>query len=103
MNASHDTLEGARVRDDVEEYRKQVDNLRAVIETAQAEAAEWRLSSVNLWDPSRLVHEWIEKSNVRYWKIDREDESIASLLWYRDGSGREDMLEWVANEKYAWC
>jgi len=99
--ASNNTVEGREPRYDIE--KMQVDYLRAVIRTAQVEAAKWRLSSVVLWDPSSLVQEWIEKSSVRHRKIDREDESIASLLWYGEGSGKEDMLEWVANEKYAWC
>lgn len=103
MVASNDKAEGRGISYDMEQYEKQVDHLRAVIETAQGEAAEWKLSSVHLWDPSSLVQEWIEKSSVRHCKVDREDESIASLLWYGNGSGREDMLEWVANEKYAWC
>lgn len=78
-------------------------NLKAVIEAAQAEAAEWKLSFVNLWDPSSSVQELIKRTAIQHRKVDREDESIASLRWYGKGSGKEDMLDWVANEKFAWC
>lgn len=81
----------------------QMENLRAIIRKAQAEAAEWQLSSVVMWDPTSLVEALIEKSGVPHRKVEREDESIASLLWFGDGSGKEDMIEWVVNEKFAWC
>ena len=48
MIESNDKAEGREISYDVEQHKKQVDYLRAVIKTAQAEAAEWRLSSVNL-------------------------------------------------------
>lgn len=28
-------------------------------------------------------------------------ESIASLMWYGEGSAEE--VDWIGNEKYAWC
>jgi len=70
MHASNDTVKGRQQKYDAEQHEKQVDYLRAVTQTAQAEAAEWKLSSVNLWDPSSLVQEWIERSSIQYCKID---------------------------------
>ncbi|MCJ1358223.1 MAG: hypothetical protein MMC33_008222 [Icmadophila ericetorum] len=85
------------------EFEMQAEHLKSVLQTAQAEAAEWRLSHVNLWDPSNAVYELLGKIGFLYSRVDRETEGVASLLWYGEGSGREDSLEWVANEKYAWC
>ena len=98
-NLSNDT----EIPHDEGERQTQVDHLRAVIQAAQAEAVEWKLSSVNLWDPTSLVQDMIEQTGLPYRRINRDAEGIASLLWYGDGSGKEDMLEWVANEKFAWC
>jgi hypothetical protein len=36
-------------------------------------------------------------------EVEREEESIASLMWYGEGSGASDDIEWVGNEKYGWC
>lgn len=54
-------------------------NLKAVLQAAQAEAAEWKLSSVKFWDPPSLVRALVEQTGIQYGKVDREDESIASL------------------------
>ena len=103
LAASSDSFEGRETPYNAGEREMQVNHLRAVLQSAQAEAAEWILSSVKLWDPTSLVQELIEQTGIQHYKVDREDENIASLLWYGEGSGREDMLEWVANEKFAWC
>ena len=82
----------------------QAKQLKAILQIAQAEAAEWNLrSGVKLWDPSPLAQKFIERTEIPHQRVEREHESIASLLWYGGGSGKEDVVEWVANEKYAWC
>ena len=88
---------------DAAQIELQAVQLKAVLQVAQAEAAEWKLRSVKLWDPSPLARKLIERTGIAHQRVEREHESIASLLWYGDGSGNEDMLEWVGNEKYAWC
>lgn len=75
--------------------------LEAVIQSAQNEAAEWDLSTAKLWNPSPLVEKLIEWTGIRCDKVERDRDSIASLLWYGDES--QDGVEWIANEKYAWC
>jgi GNAT superfamily N-acetyltransferase len=84
-------------------HEQQVDCLGAVIREAQAEAEKWKLSSIHLWDPSILVLDLIESSNIPHCKVERRETSIASLLWYGEGSNEEAMPEVVANEKFAWC
>ena len=78
--------------------------LESVLQTAQAEAAEWNLAHVKLWDPSPLVREMVEISRLENYMVEREHEGIASLLWYGEGgTGNGDGIEWIGNEKFAWC
>lgn len=81
----------------------QVEQMRAVLQAAQAEAFEWKLHNVIMWDPTPLVQELIKQTGIQHRKVQREDDGIASLLWFGEGSGKEDMIEWIGNEKYGWC
>lgn len=81
----------------------QVKALRAVLLASQAEAAQWGLHSVKLWGPSTAVQEMVKRTGIKYRHEDREKEGICSLRWYGEGSSQEDEVEWVGNEKYAWC
>ena len=81
----------------------QIGQMRALLWAAQNEAAEWSLSCVKLWDPAYLVQDMVERTGIQHRKVEREEESLASLLWFGGGSGREDMVEWLGNEKYGWC
>jgi hypothetical protein len=87
----------------VEIYEKQSQNLKAVLQAAQAEAAEWKLDVVKLWDPTPLVLDMLAHSGLSYHVTEREEESIASLMWYdsHGGKGKNQPL-WVNNEHYAW-
>lgn len=81
----------------------QVKQLHRLIQAAQNEAAEWYLPSVKIWDPAHLIQDLIERTGIQHRKVERESESIACLLWFGPGSGKEDTLEWLGNEKYGWC
>lgn len=81
----------------------QVEQMRAILQIAQAEAAEWKLHRVMLWGPTSLVLKLVQQTNIQHRRIERDYEGIASLLWYGEGSGKEDTLEWLGNEKYGWC
>jgi len=39
--------------------------------------------------------------------VDREEQSICSLMWYdeesREGEIEPTGIDWVGNEKYGWC
>lgn len=74
-------------------YERQV---KAVLEAALQEAEEWKLTNVQLWDPSLLVRELVEGTGVEYGEVDRE-EHIGCLLWFG-----EEEVEWIGNEHYAW-
>ncbi|OJD30433.1 lysine acetyltransferase protein [Diplodia corticola] len=84
-------------------FEEQVDYLTAVLQTAQAEATDWRLNCVNLWNPTPLVRSMIAQSGIEYSMVEREDDSIASGLWYDENGGVGPAPEWLNNEHYAWC
>ncbi|MCJ1475548.1 hypothetical protein MMC13_004211 [Lambiella insularis] len=95
--------EGRDLPYDSTQLKLQAQQLKAVLQAAQAEAAEWKLSHVNLWDPTPLAQKLIEQCGIDHIKVERDYEGIASLLWYGDGSDNGNVPQWIGNEKYAWC
>ena len=84
-------------------YEMQVKLLRAVLQAAQAEADEWKLNIVKMWEPSPLVLDMLQHSGLDYMITEREEDSIASLQWYdQDGGVSPEFPLWVNNEHYAW-
>ncbi|KAH8900154.1 hypothetical protein GQ53DRAFT_633407 [Thozetella sp. PMI_491] len=81
-----------------EEYL--VQGVKSVLQIAQAEAAEWQVQDVQLWNPPPLLEGAIEKSGLEHEYEEREKESIASLQWHGESSADVD---WLLNEKYGWC
>ncbi|KFX88845.1 hypothetical protein O988_08873 [Pseudogymnoascus sp. VKM F-3808] len=88
-----DEMKGGKV--DEEALAKQ---LAGVVGVAKGEAREWGCGRVEVWNPSASVSGALEK--VGGTRVEREKEGIASVMWY--GKEGED-IEWLANEKYAWC
>ena len=76
-------------------------NMQLVIQSAQVEAAKWKFGCVKLWNPSDFVKELATKAGVEFSEVERENECIGSLNWY--GPGDEEKVEWIGNERYAWC
>lgn len=60
------------------------------------------LHLVRLWGPSIEVQYMIQKT-ASYRQEDRDEDGICCLRWYGEGSGQEDEIEWVGNQKYGWC
>lgn len=77
------------------------EGFKAIIEIAQDEAAQWRSFDIQMWNPSPLLKKAAENSGLKHELVDREKESIASLMWY--GDEPTAAVDWVANEKFAWC
>ncbi|KAL6233093.1 hypothetical protein BDW75DRAFT_216046 [Aspergillus navahoensis] len=77
------------------------ESLKAVLYAAQSEAASWGLGKVKLWNPPRDLEEAIKVSGVKFEKRNRERDSIPCLNWF--GNEDPNEVEWVLNEKYAWC
>jgi len=84
------------------------EGLRAIVQMAQAEAAEWRSQEVEMWNPTPVVKRLLLERGVVVEEcecefVEREKDSIPSLMWYGEGGCGTGDVEWVANEKYAWC
>jgi hypothetical protein len=77
------------------------ENLRIVIQSAQNEAMEWQLQKVKLWGPSGSVRELVNEMGIEFSDVEREEDGIASLM-LNEGAGKDE-IEWLANERYAWC
>lgn len=88
------------VLEDESATAENAENLKAILELAQAEAKEWQVDAVDLWNPSECVKKLVEMTGLESKFVDRQEESIASLMWYGEGT---DKVEWLLNEKYGWC
>ena len=89
-------------RPNLEQFQCQVEYIKAVLQAAQAEAEQWRLPCMKLWHPTPLAEQLLAQSGLEHRRREREEDSIASLRWFGEGSSNEDDIEWVACEKYAW-
>ena len=88
---------------DAASLAEQSKKVKAVLEVAQAQAAEWKTVHVELWNPTPYLQKVVDATGLENGKVEREASSIASLMWYGEGSGKVDEIEWVGNEKYGWC
>lgn len=86
----------------MEEYNEQLGYLKAVLQTAQTEAALWKLDCVRLWDPTPLVRKMITESGIEHIWVDREEDNIASGMWYESEEQTDEALLLVNNEYYTW-
>lgn len=78
--------------------------IAALLALAQRDAEEWKTEHVELWSPSASAVAGAQVLAKDAKVIDRDAESIASLLWYPQHEGAAaDQVEWISNEKYAWC
>ncbi|KAL2164877.1 hypothetical protein VTH06DRAFT_173 [Thermothelomyces fergusii] len=78
-----------------------LDGFRSIVRMAQREAAEWHTQDVQMWNPTAKLRGLVDKCGIESEFVVRETDSIASLRWYGDEPVSE--VDWVANEKYAWC
>jgi GNAT superfamily N-acetyltransferase len=79
----------------------------AVLRAAQREAGKWERKSVEIWNPSALIVKAARVIEPDAVLVERESESITSLMWYEENDSGEtpatNEIDWVGNEKYAWC
>ncbi|KAK0643812.1 hypothetical protein B0T16DRAFT_189189 [Cercophora newfieldiana] len=83
------------------EEREVVEGFTEIVRIAQCEATEWCLQECQMWNPTGLLRRVVEGCGLECAFVEREGESIASLMWY--GEGTTEGVEWVANEKFGWC
>lgn len=72
----------------------------SVVLRALEVATKWHLGSVIVWNPTEKVQQLLASGTVIFQMVDRQDESIPSLLLF---NRPDERVEWVANEKYGWC
>jgi len=89
------------VIEDEKDVQGNIEKLREIVNIAQREAAEWKCVGVEIWNPTPVVKNIVSKLGLENSEVQREDDSIPSLMWYGEGSG-EDVV-WVENEKFGWC
>ncbi|KAI4135014.1 MAG: hypothetical protein LQ341_005936 [Variospora aurantia] len=77
--------------------------IAAILEAAQLEASNWGMTSVQVWNPSPLTVTAAKKVEPSSVIVDRDDESLASLRWHGEILPASTRVDWIANEKYAWC
>jgi len=75
--------------------------IAAVFGAAQAEAAQWGMHEVQIWNPTSTTLAATRMLDNNATVEHREKESITALNWYGEGS-LED-VDWICNEKYGWC
>jgi hypothetical protein len=75
--------------------------LEAVVRVALQQGREWRTHELEIWNPSERVVGMLERRGVRGRMVDRKQGEIASVMWY--GEEGHENVEWLDNEKYAWC
>ncbi|KAF2433901.1 hypothetical protein EJ08DRAFT_582822 [Tothia fuscella] len=78
----------------------------ALFRLAQEEAKEWMMEDVWLWNPTEATIDAVKAVEPEAKVIDRDAESIASLMWYGEKNGDGlvcDYVDWLGNEKYGWC
>jgi hypothetical protein len=80
-----------------------VEPLKAVLQAAKNEAVEWKVDHIEMWNPDTGVKDLIKRTGIEHRFLERENEGIPSLLWFVDGSGNQEGVQWVASEKFAWC
>ena len=91
------------VVEDEQDTEENAQRLKSVLEVAQAEAKEWEVGGLAVWNVSGVVKGLLKRTGQEHKEVDRESDSITSLMWYGDGKGDVDSVEWVGNEKFAWC
>ncbi|KAF5678824.1 lysine acetyltransferase [Fusarium heterosporum] len=76
--------------------------IQAIASSAQKTAKEWSCSKVEVWNPQNRVQKAAESiQSLRAKFFVRENNNIASLQWF--GEDSNEGIEWIANEKFAWC
>lgn len=83
--------------------RAMVAAVAAVLQAAQCEASDWGMASVQFWNPSRLTVVAAKVVDPSAEVVDREDESLTSLRWHGQAPSSGIDIDWISNEKYAWC
>ncbi|KAK5165470.1 uncharacterized protein LTR77_008999 [Saxophila tyrrhenica] len=75
--------------------------IASLFAAAQQEATKWDMKEVQIWNPTSTTLAAAQMLESTAVVQHRENESIASLRWYGEGSWED--VDWICNEKYGWC
>ncbi|KAI5804991.1 hypothetical protein EDC01DRAFT_641664 [Geopyxis carbonaria] len=79
------------------------EEIAKLLRVAANEAKIWGLQKVTLWNPDEITVKAARRvAGKKAQVVDRETDSIPSLMMHDQGSEEEE-VEWVSNEKYGWC
>jgi hypothetical protein len=80
------------------------DSITALMAMAQQQAEEWKMEHIEIWNPTPTTVRAAQRLHPSAQVVDRDEESIASLQWFPEHNGpMAEKVDWVGNEKYAWC
>ena len=80
--------------------------IAALFRAALEEAKKWNMEVVETWNPTDPTFEAAQVLCPSAEVVDRDAESIASLMWYgarRTSGPVAEEVDWLGNEKYGWC
>jgi hypothetical protein len=78
--------------------------IAALLVVAQREAEEWKMEHMEIWNPTSATVSAAQRLDSSAKVVDRDEESIASLQWFPEHDGpMAEEIDWISNEKYAWC
>jgi hypothetical protein len=83
--------------------QEKVRGAATVLIAAQHQAAEWNMKDVQIWNPTPLTILAAREIEPTSAVIHRHKDSIASLRWHGVDPEERSRVQWVCNEKYAWC
>ncbi|KAL4909302.1 hypothetical protein BDW74DRAFT_79853 [Aspergillus multicolor] len=83
-----------------EETETTIKAMAGILRRAQLEAHEWNMAHVTFWNPTPLLQRAVALLDPAVEIVHREKDSIAALRW---SGNPEENVEWLLNEKYAWC
>ncbi|KAF2405246.1 hypothetical protein EJ06DRAFT_502315 [Trichodelitschia bisporula] len=89
-----------------EMFLRYVPSIAALIGAASQEARAWNMANVEIWNPTKIVIEAAKTVYPSAEMVHRDSESIASLRWYGERLSVGPVgswIDWLGNEKYAWC
>jgi GNAT superfamily N-acetyltransferase len=80
--------------------------ISALFRAALEEAKKWNMAEVEVWNPTEPTVKAAQVLCPNAKVIHRNEESIASLMWYgprRTSGPIAEEVYWLGNEKYGWC
>lgn len=76
--------------------------LRFILGIMHTEARKWLCNRIEIWSPSERIKQLVsDMADIKATLVVREKSNVASLRWF--GDGPVSQVQWVNNEKFAWC